>query len=107
MKNVILGKTNIIVPQNGFGALPIQRVDLNTAVNILQKAYKNGMRFFDTAGNVSSEKMQRLWAKILSNEIENAGSFSLRAIETLKREFPELIKKEITVPTEENEIWEL
>ena len=42
------------------------------------------MRFFDTAGNVSSEKMQRLWAKILSNEIENAGSFSLRAIETLK-----------------------
>ena len=42
------------------------------------------MRFFDTAGNVSSEKMQRLWAKILSNEIENVGSFSLRAIETLK-----------------------
>lgn len=33
------------------------------------------MRFFDTAGNVSSEKMQRLWAKILSNEIENVGSF--------------------------------
>ena len=27
-----------------------------------------------------------------------------RPIETLKREFPELIKKEITVPTEENEI---
>ena len=34
--------------------------------------------------SVSSEKMQRLWAKILSNEIENVGSFSLRAIETLK-----------------------
>lgn len=42
------------------------------------------MRFFDTAGNVSNEEMQRLWAKILSNEIENTGSFSLRAIETLK-----------------------
>ena len=27
------------------------------------------MTFFNTAGNVSSEKMQRLWAKILSNEI--------------------------------------
>ena len=49
MKNVTLGKTGITVPQNGFGALPIQRVSMETAVDILRKAYSGGMRFFDTA----------------------------------------------------------
>jgi hypothetical protein len=34
MKNVILGKTGISVPQNGFGALPVQRVSLEEAVKL-------------------------------------------------------------------------
>ena len=49
MKDIILGRTKIRVPQNGFGALPIQRVAMDTAVSILRKAYEGGMRFFDTA----------------------------------------------------------
>ncbi len=49
MKNITLGKTGITVPQNGFGALPIQRVSIEEAVRILRKAYDGGMRFFDTA----------------------------------------------------------
>ena len=49
MKNITLGSTQITVPQNAFGALPIQRVDQQTAVRILRKAYEGGMRFFDTA----------------------------------------------------------
>ncbi len=49
MKNITLGSTGITVPQNGFGALPIQRVSLDEAVRILRKAYDGGMRFFDTA----------------------------------------------------------
>ncbi len=49
MKNITLGMTGITVPQNGFGALPIQRVSLEEAVRILRKAYDGGMRFFDTA----------------------------------------------------------
>lgn len=49
MKNVTLGKTGITVPQNAFGALPIQRADKDTAVKILRKAYAGGMNFFDTA----------------------------------------------------------
>ena len=42
------------------------------------------MRFFDAAGNVSNADLQNLWAKVLSGEIDNIGSFSLRTIETLK-----------------------
>ena len=49
MKNVTLGRTGICVPQNGFGALPIQRDSLEESVKILRKAYDGGMRFFDTA----------------------------------------------------------
>ena len=49
MRNIRLGKTGIIVPQNGFGALPIQRVEKEAAVRILRRAYSGGMRFFDTA----------------------------------------------------------
>ncbi len=49
MREITLGKTGIRVPQNAFGALPIQRVDMNTAVRLLRGAYDGGMRFFDTA----------------------------------------------------------
>ena len=44
-----LGKTGIEAVQNGFGALPIQRDDMDTACKLLRKAYEGGMRFFDTA----------------------------------------------------------
>jgi predicted aldo/keto reductase-like oxidoreductase len=49
MKQITLGRTGITVPQNAFGALPIQRIDLPTAVGLLRRAYEGGMRFFDTA----------------------------------------------------------
>ena len=49
MKQITLGKTGITVPQNAFGALPIQRISTEDAVGLLRKAYEGGMRFFDTA----------------------------------------------------------
>lgn len=49
MKMVTLGSTGITTPQNGFGALPVQRDDMETAVRILRRAYEGGMTFFDTA----------------------------------------------------------
>lgn len=49
MVQVRLGKTEIVVDKNGFGALPIQRVSEDTAEKLLLRAYEGGMRFFDTA----------------------------------------------------------
>ncbi len=49
MKTVILGRSGLVVPQLGFGALPIQRVSSPGAERILRKAYAGGVRFFDTA----------------------------------------------------------
>lgn len=44
-----LGKTGMTVNKNGFGALPIQRVTKAEAAYLLNKAYDNGITFFDTA----------------------------------------------------------
>ena len=49
MEMVRLGKTEITVPKNGFGALPVQRVSLEEGVKLLRNAYEGGFRFFDTA----------------------------------------------------------
>lgn len=49
MRNLTLGSTGITVPQNGFGALPVQRRSLDEAVRILRRAYEGGMLYFDTA----------------------------------------------------------
>ena len=46
---VTLGRTGITTDKNAFGALPIQRISDAEAVHLLQKAYDNGITFFDTA----------------------------------------------------------
>ena len=49
MAKVRLGRTQIVVEKNAFGALPIQRISREDAVRLLRKAYEGGVRFFDTA----------------------------------------------------------
>ncbi len=44
-----LGKTNLEVNKNGFGALPIQRRNMEDSVEILKTSYENGIDFYDTA----------------------------------------------------------
>ncbi|MBR1772563.1 MAG: aldo/keto reductase [Eubacterium sp.] len=66
MREIVLGKTGIKVPQNAFGALPIQRVDMDMAVKLLRGAYEGGMRFFDTARaySDSEEKMGQAFGTV-------------------------------------------
>ena len=58
MRDYTLGKTGITVPQNAFGALPIQRVTVDEAVSLLRNAYAGGMRFFDTARAYSDSEIK-------------------------------------------------
>ncbi|MCR4671110.1 MAG: aldo/keto reductase [Saccharofermentans sp.] len=58
MRDYTLGKTGITVPQNAFGALPIQRVTVDEAVSLLRNAYDGGMRFFDTARAYSDSEIK-------------------------------------------------
>ncbi|MBO5166063.1 MAG: aldo/keto reductase [Lachnospiraceae bacterium] len=59
MQTVRLGKTELTVSKNGFGALPIQRISKADAVYLLRKAFDNGINYFDTARwyTDSEEKM--------------------------------------------------
>lgn len=59
MEYVVLGKTGLKVNKNGFGALPIQRISKEDAAALLQKAFQNGINYFDTARaySDSEEKM--------------------------------------------------
>ena len=49
MDNVRLGKTNLEVNKIGFGALPIQRRNMDDSLAILNRAYESGIDFYDTA----------------------------------------------------------
>ena len=59
MEMIRLGRTELMVTKNGFGALPIQRVDMETASVILRKAYDNGINYFDTARAYSARSSRR------------------------------------------------
>ena len=68
---MMLGKTNLEVNKNGFGALPIQRCTMQEAVEILKKAYDNGIDFYDTAHfyTDSEEKMGNAFKDIPREKI--------------------------------------
>jgi aryl-alcohol dehydrogenase-like predicted oxidoreductase/NAD-dependent dihydropyrimidine dehydrogenase PreA subunit len=57
METVRLGRTGLVVNKAGFGALPIQRVDMAEARRILCRAVDGGVNFIDTArGYTDSEE---------------------------------------------------
>ena len=49
MQKVTLGCSGLVVPRNGFGALPIQRIPMDDAVRLIHRALDGGMYYFDTA----------------------------------------------------------
>ena len=61
MARITLGRTGITAEQNAFGALPIQRVSMEEAGKILNRALDGGMDFIDTARvySDSEEKIGR------------------------------------------------
>lgn len=67
MEKRILGKTGFLVSVIGFGGIPIQRVDDKKAVELVIKAYEQGINFIDTArGYRNSESL-------IGNAIEKIG----------------------------------
>lgn len=63
-----LGKTNLEVNKIGFGALPIQRRNMNDSIAILNKAYESGIAFYDTARfyTDSEEKLGKAFENVRS-----------------------------------------
>lgn len=49
MQSFKLGRTNLTITRTGFGALPLQRTDMDESVRILRRAHEAGITFYDTA----------------------------------------------------------
>ena len=66
---MILGKTGLVVTKPAFGALPVQRRNMDDAVAILRRAYEGGIRYFDTANSYtdSEEKIGRALSDVRSD----------------------------------------
>lgn len=70
MAQITIGKTGLWVEQNGFGALPIQRISKQDAVYLLRKAYDGGMNYYDSARRYSDseeklgEAFGDMWDKV-------------------------------------------
>ncbi len=87
MKQITLGSTGIVTPQNAFGALPIQRVSKNEAVALLRRAHEGGMTFFDTA-RAYSDSEEKVGAAFegMRDEVAIATKSQARDPEALARE---------------------
>ncbi len=85
--SITLGSTGITTVQNTFGALPIQRDDMETACRILRSAYEGGMTFFDTARaySDSEEKIGHALSDV-RNKIYIATKSGAKDPEELKRQ---------------------
>ena len=73
-----LGRTGLMVTENAFGALPIQRLPREEAAALLRRAYDEGINFFDTARAYtdSEEKIGLALADVRDNIIIATKSMS-------------------------------
>lgn len=94
MVTVKLGNTGITANKNGFGALPIQRIDTESAVKLIHMALDGGVNFFDTARAYSDseeklgtalEKVDRKKYYIATKTAAQTGEKVLEDLETSLR----------------------
>ena len=105
IRQIRLGSTDIRTPQNAFGALPLQRDDMDTAVRILRRAYEGGMTFFDTARaySDSEEKIGNALSDV-RDKIFIATKSTAKDTETLKRDMETSLGK---LKTDHVDIYQL
>ncbi len=88
MEPVRLGRTGLMVTRIGFGALPIQCLDRDSAVEVVRHAYKRGINFFDTArGYTTSESDLGRALGDLGDEVIVATKAVYKNMEKLEEDF--------------------
>ncbi len=86
-KKVELGKTRLFINRVGLGGIPIQRVNLNDVVRLLDYLQDNGVNFIDTArGYTCSEEYLGLALKGRRNEFIIATKSMSRTYEKMKED---------------------
>ena len=89
-----LGKTNLNVNKNGFGALPIQRRNKKDSIEILKTAYDNGIDFYDTARfYTDSEKKLGLAFEDVREDIYIASKTGMETVEEFWKDLETSLKE--------------
>jgi len=83
-----LGKTNLEVSTIGFGGIPIQRVDNEMAVKLIQESYNRGINFIDTARGYNQSE------SLIGEALEKVGrdKFVL-ATKSMKRDYNGILEE--------------
>ena len=89
-----LGKTNLEVNKNGFGALPIQRRNEADSIEILKTAYDNGIDFYDTARfyTDSEEKLGKAFRNV-REDIYIASKTGMETVEEFWKDLETSLKE--------------
>ncbi|MCX5835140.1 MAG: aldo/keto reductase [Deltaproteobacteria bacterium] len=102
MRYMEFGKTGMIVSELGFGCIPIIRLDVDVAVEVLRRAYDRGITFYDTANAYrdSEEKIGRafdgmrkkvfLATKTLRRDAEGAAKHLENSLRRLRTDYIDL-----------------
>lgn len=88
MEKRILGRTNFEVSVIGFGGIPIQRVDKDTAIDIIERAKATGINFIDTARAYTNSE------SLIGYGLEKAGRENfILATKSMKRDYDGILEE--------------
>ena len=94
MKRIVLGKTGLEVNRLGFGGIPIQRVDEETALEVVLNAVEKGVDFIDTArGYTTSERSIGLALKQTDKRVVIASKSHNRTSDGIRADLEESLKQ--------------
>ncbi len=88
MEKRILGKTNYEVSIIGFGGIPIQRVDKEMAVKLIEESYNQGINFIDTARGYNESE------SLIGEALEKIGRDKfILATKSMKRDYNGILEE--------------
>ena len=87
MRYIPLGKTGLTVSEVGFGGIPIIRLDEDTAVTVLRRAYESGITLYDTANAYRDSE------KKIGRALGDVRDKVILATKTIRRDAPGAVEQ--------------
>ncbi|MGD0819418.1 MAG: aldo/keto reductase [Desulfomonilia bacterium] len=87
MRYIPLGKTGLTVSEVGFGGIPIIRLDEDTAVAVLRRAYESGITLYDTANAYRDSE------KKIGRALGDVRDKIILATKTIRRDAPGAVEQ--------------
>ena len=87
MEDILFGKTGLKASELGFGGIPIIRLDEESAVAVLRRAYESGITFYDTANAYRDSE------KKIGRALGDVRDKVILATKTIRRDAPGVVEQ--------------